>query len=81
MLAIKDFEKYLLFYLGCEESVDVIRVARGAAYRKPCNSEAVPFLVAVSQDSSSQQMLFMPHRKTPCSRQFHAPCGVKRHAA
>jgi toxin ParE1/3/4 len=30
MLAIKGFEKYLLFYLEREDSVDVIRVLHGA---------------------------------------------------
>ena len=30
MLAIKDFEKYLLFYLESEDCVDVIRVLHGA---------------------------------------------------
>jgi toxin ParE1/3/4 len=30
MLAIKDFENYLLFYLEREDSVDVIRVLHGA---------------------------------------------------
>jgi toxin ParE1/3/4 len=30
MLAIKDFENYLLFYLEHEDSVDVIRVLHGA---------------------------------------------------
>jgi toxin ParE1/3/4 len=30
MLAIKDFENYLLFYLEQEDSVDVIRVLHGA---------------------------------------------------
>jgi plasmid stabilization system protein ParE len=37
MLAIKDFENYLLFYLEHEDCVDVIRVLHGrATYRKPC---------------------------------------------
>ena len=30
MLAIKDFENYLLFYLEREDCVDVIRVLHGA---------------------------------------------------
>jgi plasmid stabilization system protein ParE len=30
MLAIKDFENYLLFYLEHEDCVDVIRVLHGA---------------------------------------------------
>jgi len=30
MLAIKDFETYLLFYLEHEDCVDVIRVLHGA---------------------------------------------------
>jgi plasmid stabilization system protein ParE len=38
MLAIKDFESYILFYLEHEDCVDVIRVLHGhAIYRKLCN--------------------------------------------
>jgi hypothetical protein len=42
MLAIKDFENYLLFYLEHEDCVDVIRVLHGARdMRSPSNFNAL----------------------------------------